>query len=69
MGERAGDGKIYGEKDGGRMRERMVKRMGKKMKVFSCSRVYSPYKNECEKVNSHGRGRSCEGLLNDVTNN
>lgn len=47
----------------------MVKRMGKKMKTFSCSRVYPPYKNECEKVNSHGRGRSGEGLLNDVTNN
>lgn len=46
----------------------MGKRTGKKMKTFSCSCVHSSYENECEKVNSHGRGGRGGGLLNDVTN-
>lgn len=42
--------------------------MGKRMQAFSCSCVHSPYENESEKVNSHGRGGRGGGLLNDVTN-
>lgn len=43
--------------------------MGKRMQACSCSCVHSPYENESEKVNSHGRGGRGGGLINDVTNN
>lgn len=41
---------------GRRVGRRVGKWMGKRMQACSCSCVHSPYENESEKVNSHGRG-------------